>query len=138
MIYVDSNIFIYPVIYDKSVEKKALSARNILVKIAGGLLEAATGALTWDELTWVVRKTLGIKIAIDQGKKFLEFPNLKILPIDEKVIKTAQKIAERYKLKPRDSIHAACALANGIKEILSDDPDFDKVEEIKRIELEKY
>lgn len=42
--------------------------------------------LTWDELTWVVRKTLSMKIAT-KGGKFLEFSNLRILPVDEKVIK---------------------------------------------------
>lgn len=137
MIYLDANVFIYPVIYDKTVEKKALNAKNILIKMAEGALKCATASLTWDELTWIVRKTLGTKIAIEEGKKFLEFPNLKILSIDEKVIKEAQKIVERYKLKPRDAIHAGCAIKNNIREIISDDPDFDKIKEIKRIELEK-
>jgi predicted nucleic acid-binding protein len=70
------------------------------------------------------------------GKFFLEFPNLKILKIDSEVIKEAQKLVETYKLKPRDAIHAACAIKNNIKEIISDDPDFGKVKEIKRIKLE--
>jgi predicted nucleic acid-binding protein len=67
MIYVDSNVFIYPVIYDEAVEKKALNSKNILIKIAEGTLEAATASLTWDELTWIIRKTLGVKIAIEEG-----------------------------------------------------------------------
>ena len=77
------------------------------------------------------------KIAIVEGEKFLEFPNLKILSIDEKIIREVQKIAERYGVKPRDAIHASCAIKNNIKEIISDDPDFDKIKEIKRIKLEK-
>lgn len=136
MIYLDANIFIYPVIYEESVEKKVLNAKNILIKVAEGTLEGATASLTWDELTWVIRKTLGTKIAIEEGRKFLKFPNLRILNIDERTIKEAQRIAERYGLKPRDAIHVGCAIRNNIKEIISDDPDFDRVKEIKRIKLE--
>ncbi len=136
MIYVDANVFIYPVIYDETTEKRALTAKNILIKIAEGTLESATASLTWDELTWIIRKTLGIKIAIDVGRKFLDFPNLKILRIDEKVIKEAQKLVENYNVKPRDAIHAGCAIINNIKEIVSDDPDFDRIKRIKRIGLE--
>lgn len=136
MIYIDANIFIYPVIYDEAIEKRALTAKNILIKIAEGTLKSATASLTWDELTWIIRKTLGIKVAIGEGKKFLDFPNLKILSRDEKVIKEAQKLVESYNVKPRDAIHAGCAIKNKIKEIVSDDPDFDRIKEIKRIELE--
>lgn len=137
MIYLDANVFIYPVIYDEVIEKRALNAKNILIKMAKGNLECATASLTWDEFTWIIRKTLGVKIAIEEGRKFLEFPNLKILSIDEKTIREAQKIVERYRLKPRDAIHIGCAIRNNIREIVTDDPDFDKVKEIKRIELEK-
>lgn len=35
-------------------------------------------SLSWDELVWIIRKTLGDQIATQEGRKFLEFPNLKI------------------------------------------------------------
>jgi len=137
MIYVDTNVFVYPTIYDEKVEKKASAAKQILMKIAEGRLKSATASLTWDELVWIIRKVFGAKIAVEEGEKFLKFPNLRILAVDEKVIKEAQKLIKKYNLKPRDAIHAACALKNGIKRILSDDPDFDRVKEIKRVELTK-
>jgi len=137
MKYLDSNVFIYPVIADEKTERKAFLAKKILLKIAEGSLKAATASLTWDELIWSVRKISGLEIAIEEGKKFLEFPNLKILSVDEKTIKEAQEIIEKYKLKPRDAIHASCAIKNNIKEIISDDQHFEKIKEIKRIELEK-
>ena len=40
-------------------------------------------------------------------------------------------------MKPKDAIHSACAIKNGIKEIISDDPDFDTLKEAKRILLEE-
>ena len=55
--------------------------------------------------------------------------------IRDKVIREAQKIVEKYRIKPRDAIHVACALKNGIKKVISDDPDLDRVKEIERIKL---
>jgi len=40
----------------------------------------------------------------------------------------------KYEIKPRDAIHAATALENGIEIIVSYDRDFDKLEEIKRLD----
>lgn len=136
MKYVDANVFIFPIIYDATIKESSLS-KGILLEISEGDLEAATCSLTWDEVAWIVRKTLGIEYAKNEGKKLLEFPNLKILTVNEEIINEAQKIMETYQLKPRDSIHAACAIKNNIGEIITDDPDFDKVKELKRISLEK-
>jgi len=138
MAYLDSNVFIYYVISDEKTEEKSLLSKNILIKAAGGKLDAATSSVTWDELVWSVKKISGLDAAKAEGKKFLEFPNLKILGVDVNVIAEAQKVLEKYNLKPRDAIHAGCAIKNGIKEIISDDPDFDKVSELKRITLDKF
>lgn len=137
MQYIDSNVFIYPVVADEKTEDKALLAKNILIKIADKSIDAATASLTWDEIVWSIRKILGTEIAIKEGSRFLEFPNLKILDVNEKVIDRAQRLIEKNKLKPRDAIHIACCIENGIDKIISDDPDFDDIKEVKRIALEK-
>jgi len=136
MIYVDSNIFIFYAISDEKTEEKSFLSKNVLLKVAEGKLEASTSSLTWDELVWSVRKILGNEIALQKGQKFLEFPNLKILNVNQEVIGEAQRILEKYNIKPRDAIHASCAIRNNIKEIASDDPDFDKISELKRVKLE--
>ncbi|MBS7646603.1 type II toxin-antitoxin system VapC family toxin [Candidatus Bathyarchaeota archaeon] len=41
---------------------------------------------------------------------------------------------EKYSIKPRDAIHVAVALENNVTEVVSYDPDFDKIERFKRIE----
>ncbi len=136
MRYLDSNVFIYPVVADERREEKASRAQRILTRVASGKLEAATSALTWDELVWSLTRLLGRASALKKGRMLLEFPNLSLLSVDESVISRAQVLLDDYELKPRDSIHAACALENGIREIVSDDPDFDKVRELRRIRLE--
>jgi hypothetical protein len=135
MKYIDSNVFIYPVIYNENTEKLAKEAKKILVKIAEGDLEASTSFLTWDEVVWVVRKTIDKKSAVKEGEKFLQFPKLEMLEINKNVILKAQDLIDRYKLRPRDAIHVASALENNIKEIISDDPDLDVVKEITRIRI---
>ena len=135
MKYVDSNVFIYPVVADEKTETKSASAKRILLQIAMGRLEAATCYLTWDETVWVLKKFLGRDLALAEGKRFLEFPNLKFLRVDGPIVSRAQDLITKYEIKPRDAIHAACAVENGIREIISDDPDFDDVKELKRVAL---
>lgn len=136
MVYVDSNIFIYSVA-SKSDKLSTLS-KNILIQIAEGHLDAVTSVLTWDEFIWIAKKTLGQRLAEIEGSKFLNMPNLKFVAADEFVVREAQKIVEKYKLKPRDAIHAATAVVHSIEKILSDDPDFDIIKELKRVPIEKF
>lgn len=135
MKYIDSNIFIYPVVADEKTENKAASSKQVLLQVASGKIDAATSCLTWDELVWVLTKFLGRNIAIAEGRRFLAFPNLKFIDVNETTINRAQDLVDEYGIKPRDAIHAACALENGIRDVLSDDPDFDKVRELKRTGL---
>jgi predicted nucleic acid-binding protein len=134
MNYIDSNIFIYPVIYNENVSGTR-KAKDYLLKIAKGKLKASTATLTWDELVWIVQKISNPRNAIAEGNRFLKFPHLKILDVDHIVLQRAQELIEEYDLKPRDAIHAATALVNGINKIISDDEDFDVIKELKRIPI---
>ncbi|MEM0253443.1 MAG: type II toxin-antitoxin system VapC family toxin [Candidatus Bathyarchaeia archaeon] len=107
---------------------------RILLKIAQGDVEAYTSIITWDEIVWVVRKIFGLEPSIEQGKLLLTFPNLKFLAIKKSMILRAQEILEKYRVKPRDAIHAATAIENKIESIASYDKEFDVIKEIKRIE----
>jgi predicted nucleic acid-binding protein len=136
MPYIDSNVFIYPVIYQTEAQQKAKKAKEILHKIENGELSAYTSTLTWDEVVWVVSRVMGRNDGIAQGRKLLGFPNLKFINADENVLTQAQTLMDKYKLSPRDSIHVASALVRNIKAVISDDADFDQVQEIKRTPLE--
>lgn len=135
MAYIDSNVFIYPVIYQTEAQQKARKAKEILLRIESGELSAYTSMLTWDEVVWVVSKVLSRNDGIRQGKKLLGFPNLEFINVDEVTLTQAQMLLDKYKLSPRDSIHVASALGRKIKTIISDDNDFDQVEEITRTPL---
>lgn len=134
MYYIDSNIFIYPIIYDEKSIIEAKKCRELLLKIASGNLEACTSYITWDEVVWIVRKLFDVNVSIHQGRIFLSFPNIRLLTIKRTTILKAQEIVEKHRLTPRDAIHAATAIENNINTIISYDKDFDNLDTVKRIE----
>ena len=62
--YIDSNIFLYAVLYD---DERAQRCRKVLSEIVDGKLEAVTSVLTWDEFTHVVEKVLDRPSAVLEG-----------------------------------------------------------------------
>lgn len=135
MKYLDANIFLYYLLNPES-DKTRIAAKALLMKVADGSVHGATSVLTWDEIVWVVKKKVGFDIAKTEGSKFLEFPKLKLLDVNESVLSKSQALMEKYDLKPRDAIHAACCIENDIEEIITDDSDFDGIAGLKRIKLE--
>ena len=136
MVYLDSNIFLYAMLYSTESQPKAKKAKEILHKIENGSLSAVTSTLTWDEVVWIVGRTISRNDGIAQGQKLLGFPNLVFISVDESVLAQAQRLMNKYKLSPRDSIHAASAIGKRIKTVISDDEDFDQIKEIKRNPLQ--
>lgn len=132
--YIDSNVFLYPIIYDETVPGVA-EARAVLLRIATGELQACTASLTWDEIVWVVRRVIDAEAARTAGERFLVLPYLRVLDIDLTVIQKAQELITAYNLKPRDAIHAAAAQIHDCATIISDDRDFDSVNGLSRIPL---
>jgi uncharacterized protein len=135
MPYIDSNVFIYSILYAEEQEPKVKYVRQILQSVEKGELLAYTSTLTWDEVVWIVRKEMGRDEAISQGQKLLGFSNLHWINADENILSHAQALMSKYNLHPRDSIHVASALNKKINVIISDDSDIDRVKEIKRTPL---
>jgi len=136
MLYLDSNVFLYAILYPTESQPKANAAKEILCKIESGSLPAFTSTLTWDEVVWIVTKTISRNDGIAQGQKLLGFPNLEFINVDENILVQAQRLMNAYRLSPRDSIHVASALSRKVRAILSDDEDFNQVKELKRIPLQ--
>ena len=130
--YIDSNIFIFPVIYEN---EKADASSKILNDIEKNEIIAYTSVLTWDEVAYVVNRVMGRADSINAGKKFINYPNLRFIPASIDIIVRAQEIIQNYNIKPRDAIHVASALSKNIHNIVSDDSDFDKIDLIKRVKL---
>lgn len=129
MLYIDSNIFIYATL---NTEDEGNRARTLLRKIQNGTEPAATSALTFDELVWTVKKHRNIEDAISAGEAFLNFPNLTLIPVNGELLSSALNLIKKYNLDPRDAIHAATAITEKAKAMVSTDTHFDRIKELKR------
>jgi predicted nucleic acid-binding protein len=129
MIYLDANVFLSAIL---NREDEGEKARDLLQKLQKAEIVAATSALSFDEVFWIVKKHRGFISALKAAKTLLEIPNLTFLEISDQTLWSAYNLAEKYKLDPRDAIHIACALDHAIFTIISEDEHFDKVKEIKR------
>jgi predicted nucleic acid-binding protein len=131
-VYIDSDIFIAPLIYESS--RRATNSKRILAAVEKGEVAAAyTSTLTWDEVVWVVRRVLGKADSIQAGGKLAAYPNLRFVSASEEIIRSAQRLLSEYDgLAPRDAIHVASALSKPVDALVSDDSDLDVVREVKR------
>lgn len=134
MIYVDANIFIYPVLYRGN---KSEAAKHFLKEVVNGQ-KAITSCLSIDEIVWNIwQETENRQKGITQGKRLFYFPNLKVVRLRPIEIHSALDLMTQYKkLTPRDAIHAATALERNITRLLSDDKDFEQVNELQWISLD--
>ena len=116
-VYVDSNVFVFPVILsDNGKHKKVSISNQILDEIEKEKLVAYTSWLTWDEVVWVVLKTVGKADSIEIGRKLLNFPNLRFVDVGEAVMARAASISEKYNLDPRDAIHCGSCTSEESKD----------------------
>lgn len=128
-LYLDSNVFIYAAL---NTEAPGNKARSLLQTIRQGEEQAKTSALTIDEILWTVKKHRNLNDAIDSGEAFLNFPHLELACVTGELIAFALSLMKKYCLDPRDAIHAATAITEKVDYIISTDPHFDKIKELKR------
>ena len=133
-IYIDSNTFIYAAIDNEEIGRKA---KTIITDIKNGKYKAYTSTLTIDEFLWRVQKEVGRELASESVTIFSTLANLELINVDIKIITKAIEIYKTEKLDPRDSIHLAAMREKNISHIVSTDPDFDKIKNIKRIDFRK-
>lgn len=138
MIYLDSNIFLFALLYDEKVFSEAFYAKDLLKGIIGKNIQACTSVLTWDEVVYVVRKKSGLRESVLAGEKLLRFPNLKLIGTDLEVLTIAQTLLDNHSVRPRDAIHAATALYCQADYMISEDSDFDKINHCRRLSPEHY
>jgi len=91
--------------------------------------------LVVDEVLYISRKYgVPYDATLDFFRKIV-LPYTEIIPIKEEDIKPVEKYLLKYDLKPSDAIHLATMEKTGVNHIVTEDEDFDKVKEVKRIWL---
>jgi len=88
-----------------------------------------------DEVLYISRKQ-GLPYSVTLNfLRAIILPYAEIAPIEEEDLKPAEKYLLNYSLKPSDAIHLATMEKVGASHIVTEDEDFDKVKEVKRIWL---
>jgi predicted nucleic acid-binding protein len=97
--------------------------------------------------TEVLQEILYRYVMIEKGDtglsicRDIEALEVDVLPVTTDDMNRTFELFERYKSKklpPRDLIHAAVMINNGISHIVSADKHFDSIKEIKRVRMEQY
>ncbi|NJF25698.1 type II toxin-antitoxin system VapC family toxin [Thermococcus sp. Bubb.Bath] len=119
-VYVDINVIYYVLTANDEFGPRA---KELIEGYYGRMI---TSALTVWQLYILLRRS-GAKLRISQ---VLEDLGVKVVALTPEIIKIAE---ECKKLDFDDSIHYATMKAHGINVILSNDKDFDRVEDVKRL-----
>jgi len=84
-----------------------------------------------NEVVWILKKKYGVDLneIFDFIDRFTDLVN--IIPLDSEDYENMKEFMLRYNLKPSDALHVSSMKKGGIKTVVSEDPDFDKVEWIK-------
>lgn len=133
MKYIDSNVVVYASL---DSGEKGKWCRALLERIEEGEERGGSSYLTYDEVLWKIDNYTSKEEALEATEAILTMPNLRFFDVDDEVIwKTHQLISEKG-LDPRDAVHASTAMIHGIYTVVSEDDDFDDLEELDREWLE--
>ncbi|MBI2499613.1 type II toxin-antitoxin system VapC family toxin [Candidatus Woesearchaeota archaeon] len=131
--YVDANIFVYSIVNNENLGNKC---RLILNAIQNSTIVGITSCLTFDEILWSIRK-IDPESVIEAGVNILNL-NLKFIEVNKTILYKTLEIMKEFNLKPRDAIHAATMKVYNIKNLISEDLDFDKIPWLKRKSIKEF
>jgi len=132
VLYLDANGFIFATLNTEEIGARALA---LFARIQSGEEVAVTSALTFDEVFWEVKRNRGLEMALEASEAMLSFPNLEIAPASKELALSAVGLIRRYGLDPRDALHAATALSEGVDCVVTSDKHFCRVKELTVVDL---
>ncbi len=132
-LYLDSNLFIYAAL---NHETFGVSARLILERVKNGDINAVSSILSLDEVQWSIQKAIGKEEAHKAVSLFIVFPNITWVDVTKSIFADALNFYKGGLLRSRDSLHLATMKFSNVSRIVSNDSDFDKIKNIKRIKIE--
>jgi len=132
-VFIDTNIPMYAAGKDHSLKKSCL---NILESTAKGEIEAFTDTEVLQEILYRYFYISQRKTGFEIFDLFATIMDGSILPVRHGDIMLARLLAEKeetFKLSPRDLIHLAVMLNNGIRHIVTADLGFKSIPGIEVI-----
>lgn len=141
-VFIDTSVFMYARGTDHPLKAPC---SNIILAIAreGSLSNYGAPVVN----TEVLQEILYRYVMIEKGAtglsicRDIEALEVDVLPVTREDMNLAYELFEHYQAKrlpPRDLIHAAVMVNNGLSHIISADKHFDSIREIKRVRPEEY
>ena len=132
--FIDTNIFLYSIGRDHPLKPASVT---VIHRIRDGQITAIINTEIIQEILYHLQSIKQLSIGVRLAKDAVSISS-RILPVEEIDLSLAIELLEAYpKIQTRDAFHAATMIHNGIKEIISTDPHFDLIHEIKRIDPTK-
>ena len=130
-VFVDANI---PMYAGGRASPYKDRCKDILSWIAVDRLDAATDAEVFQEILYryhhIKRTDVGSEV-FNNLRTVIE----RVLPISGDCVFLAEELGRTYAdVKPRDLLHVAVMVRNGIRTIVSVDQDFDRISEVDRLD----
>jgi len=141
-VFIDTSVFMYA--RGKDHPLKEPCSNIILAMAKDGVLghygAPVVNAEVLQEILYryvmIEKGDIGLSICRD-----IEALEVDVLPVTKDDMNRTFELFERYKSKklpPRDLIHSAVMINNGIAHIISADKHFDTIKEVKRVRPEQY
>lgn len=129
--FIDTNIFLYSVGRDHPLKPCSV---NVIYRIRDGEITAVINTEIIQEILYHFQAIKQLPIGIRLAKDTVSI-SARIFPVEDADLSLAIELLESYpKIQTRNAFHAATMIHNGIKEIISTDPHFDLIQEVKRID----
>lgn len=129
-VYFDTNVFLYAIGAEHRYREPC---RALVGALGGGTLRAETSIETIQEIVHH-RLRRGDPDATEQGRRAADLCAA-VHAFDRELAMASLELIDRYPTLPtRDAVHAATALAGGVRLVVSADRDFDAVEGLERID----
>jgi len=130
-LFLDANIPMYAAGAPSAYKRPCV---QILEAVAEGRVDAVTDVEVFQEILYRYHAIQKPEAASEIALHFRQcVPNA--LPVVWDDIELTMKLLHKYSgLKPRDAIHAAVMLGHGITRLISADQDFDRIQEIERLD----
>jgi len=133
--FIDTNIFLYSVGRDHPLKSPSVT---VVHRIRDGHITAVISTEIIQEILYRFQSIKQLFTGIKLSKEAMLISS-HILAVTERDLSLAIELLELHpKVETRDAFHAATMINNGIKEIISTDPHFDFIPEIKRIDPAQF
>ncbi|HVB12094.1 MAG TPA: type II toxin-antitoxin system VapC family toxin [Nitrososphaerales archaeon] len=130
-IFLDANLLIYLNMLTGRQREKLDEFYTSLLKD-----ELYTNLLVVDETLYLSMSKYNVSYQVTfEFLKASILPFTTVIPIEDSDMAAMERYLSKYRIKPSDAVHLAVMEKEGVVNIASEDEEFDKVKEVKRLWL---